>query len=126
MRPTVLIALLALAVLGRYAPAQSLDAEFRDCETCPAMIALPAGTFAMGSDSALSRPDEHPVHDVHVAAFAIGKTEVTRDQYRAFAEATRRDAPGGCTTDADHDGRWQAQRTQPGSSRASPLRGFTP
>ena len=70
------------------------------------MIVLPQGTFHMGDDSAQAKNDEQPVHEVAVNTFAIGRTEVTRAQYRAFAEATARAAAGPCTTDADRDGRW--------------------
>lgn len=80
----------------------------RDCAECPDMVAVPAGTFRMGADAAPARPDEHPVHEVALAAFMIGRTEVTRAQYRAFASETGRGAPGPCTSDPDRDGRWQS------------------
>ena len=67
--------------------------EFRDCPSCPEMVAIPAGTFRMGSgpddDEALDR--ERPRHRVRVGRFALGRYEVTRREYRAFAEATGAD-----------------------------------
>jgi formylglycine-generating enzyme required for sulfatase activity len=51
------------------------------------MVALPAGSFEMGSSN---DPTERPVHRVTVAAFAIGKFMVTQDEWRACA------AGGGC------------------------------
>ena len=67
--------------------------EFRDCPSCPKMVAIPAGTFRMGSgpddDEALDR--ERPRHRVRVGRFALGRYEVTRREYRAFAEATGAD-----------------------------------
>src|SRR3954465_4594441 len=39
-------------------------------------------------------------------AFAISKFEITRDQYDAFARATRRPATGPCLTDRAQRGNW--------------------
>lgn len=75
--------------------------EFRDCPECPQMVTLPAGSFVMGSsqDDPLAEPDEQPAHPVQVAApFAIGKFEVTRAQYAAFARQTGRNHPPGCNS----------------------------
>ena len=55
---------------------------FKDCPDCPEMVEIPAGSFAMGSNS--GEPDEKPLHNVTIAyPFAIGKTEVTQAQWRA-------------------------------------------
>lgn len=55
------------------------------CAYCPEMVSLPAGEFWMGSDG--SDPgaytNEKPRHKVKVAAFSIGKYEVTQGQWRA-------------------------------------------
>ncbi|CAB3733170.1 Hercynine oxygenase [Paraburkholderia rhynchosiae] len=60
--------------------------ESRDCATCPVMVALPAGSFAMGSSS--DDPSEKPVHRVTIGApFAIGKYEVTVEQWNACVAA---------------------------------------
>ncbi|AXF18208.1 SUMF1/EgtB/PvdO family nonheme iron enzyme [Paraburkholderia caledonica] len=60
--------------------------ESRDCAACPIMIALPAGSFSMGSSS--DDPSEKPVHHVTIAApFAIGKYEVTVEQWNACVAA---------------------------------------
>ena len=57
----------------------------------PEMIAVPCGQFSMGSTE---RPDEQPVHPVSIArGFAIGKYEITFEQYDAFAQATGREKP---------------------------------
>jgi formylglycine-generating enzyme required for sulfatase activity len=59
------------------------------------MIALPAGTFQMGSPE--NEPerygDEGPQHPVTVPAFAIGRTEVSFADYDRFADATGRQRP---------------------------------
>ena len=55
---------------------------FKDCPDCPEMVEIPAGSFDMGSDN--GEPDEKPVHHVTIARpFAIGKTEVTQEQWHA-------------------------------------------
>jgi formylglycine-generating enzyme required for sulfatase activity len=98
-------ALLLLCGSGQ-AMAQAPGKTFRDCGDCPEMVAIPGGSFRMGDDSAQARSDERPVHAVTIRAFAAGRTEVTHAEYAAFARATGRDAPGGCTSDRDRDGRW--------------------
>lgn len=68
--------------------------EFRDCDICPKMIALPTGSFVMGSDLVdWGGPMAHewPPHKVSVSSFALGKAEVTYKQWEACA------AKGGCT-----------------------------
>jgi formylglycine-generating enzyme required for sulfatase activity len=60
--------------------------ESRDCATCPIMITVPAGSFSMGSST--DDPSEKPVHHVTIGApFAIGKYEVTVDQWNACVAA---------------------------------------
>jgi formylglycine-generating enzyme required for sulfatase activity len=58
---------------------------FRDCETCPDMIALPAGSFTMGSrwNEPERQTDEGPQRMVRVPAFAVGRFEVTFDEWDA-------------------------------------------
>ncbi len=65
------------------------DREFVDCKDCPAMVALPSGTFWMGSPpTEADRIDDEIQHRVRISVpFAIGKTEVTFDQWDACAEA---------------------------------------
>ncbi|MGE5153528.1 MAG: formylglycine-generating enzyme family protein [Bdellovibrio bacteriovorus] len=49
---------------------------FRDCDLCPLMAEVPAGTYLMGSDG--GRADEQPRHEVRFPKpFAIGIHEVT-------------------------------------------------
>ncbi len=71
--------------------------ELRDCDVCPAMVVVPAGSFTMGTvaDGEEGRP-ESPVHIVRLRKpFALGKYEVTNAEFRAFVEATGyRVAPG--------------------------------
>lgn len=63
---------------------------FRDCEGCPEMVQVPAGSFQMGAD--LGDATEQPVHPVTIAApFALGRFEVTVAQWMACL------SDGGCT-----------------------------
>jgi sulfatase modifying factor 1 len=73
---------------------------FRDCPDCPEMVVIPAGRFDMGSpDTEEGRDDdEGPVHRVKVAAFALGRTEITRGQFAAFVKKTRYNAGDKCWT----------------------------
>ncbi|MFN2098677.1 formylglycine-generating enzyme family protein [Altererythrobacter sp. MF3-039] len=73
------------------------DPAGENCATCIDMVEIPGGTFLIGSpDDERGRegvPDsqgalETPQVEISVPAFALGKTEVTVDQYAAFVEAT--------------------------------------
>lgn len=60
---------------------------FKDCEDCPEMVVIPAGSFFMGSpknEPSRSRGgEEEPVNRVKIAApFALAKTEVTQGQWK--------------------------------------------
>ena len=60
---------------------------FRDCPDCPEMVAIPSGSFEMGSpvDEIGRYRDESPQHRVRIGTpFALGKTEVTQGQWRAL------------------------------------------
>jgi sulfatase modifying factor 1 len=50
------------------------------------MVRIPGGTFRMGCDRFY--PEERPVHEETVDAFAIDAYEVTNAQYRLFVEET--------------------------------------
>ncbi len=55
-----------------------------------------AGEFLMGSDSVrdpLARPDEKPLHRVHLSDFLIGQAPVTNRQFRVFVDKTSRPLP---------------------------------
>ncbi|NKI36332.1 formylglycine-generating enzyme family protein [Wenzhouxiangella sp. XN79A] len=59
--------------------------SFRDCSTCPDMVAIPAGRFVMGSppDERMRSPTEGPQREVDVARFALSRTEVTHGEWLA-------------------------------------------
>lgn len=77
--------------------------SFRDCPDCPEMASIPGGRFVMGAAPGeeereqLSEPFRYrsqPQREVTVRSFAAGKYEITRGQYRVFAEATKRGGDG--------------------------------
>ncbi|XZR53981.1 formylglycine-generating enzyme family protein [Cupriavidus oxalaticus] len=71
------------------APPPIRTGEIRDCPACPVLIALPGGSFTMGSNT--SDPAERPPHQVTISQpFAIGRFEVTVEQWSACVDA------GGC------------------------------
>ena len=78
------------AAAARAAEEAEDGSVFSDCDACPEMVVIPAGTFRMGSPaSEEGRFDsEGPQHRVTVSSFALGRYEVTRDEYRTFVEAT--------------------------------------
>ena len=81
----------------REGAAQEVGEVFRDCEVCPEMVVVPAGSFMMGSDSTEEGrvdPYESPQHRVVInSAFAVGIYEITVDEWTACVRA------GGCPED---------------------------
>ena len=75
------------APVARIAPgARVTPGEVKDCEGCPDLVNLPAGSFAMGSDD--GHWSERPVRRVTIARpFALGKYEVTVGQWQACIDA---------------------------------------
>ena len=77
---------------------------FRECQNCPEMVVVPSGEFLMGSskeevDNGLADANETPQHRVVVRQpMAVGRFEVTRDQYAAFVNATGYRGSGRCFT----------------------------
>ena len=83
------------------------DNEFRDCNVCPLMMVLPAGTFMMGSppNEAMRSGDEGPLHEVSIAKrLAVGRFEVTFDEWEACQ------ADGGCGQYKPSDDGWGVGR----------------
>ncbi len=88
-------------------PAAAAGGVFRDRLRTggegPQMVRVAGGRFEQGSPSyeGERQPNEGPLREVTVGAFALGRHEVTRGEYRAFVEATgyrteaERDVPAG-------------------------------
>jgi formylglycine-generating enzyme required for sulfatase activity len=78
-------------------------AVFKDCADCPEMVSIPAGQFVMGAARGEEerenlarefRNRSEPPRTVEVRRFHIGRYEITRSQYRVFADATGRRGDG--------------------------------
>jgi sulfatase modifying factor 1 len=98
-------------------------ANFKDCENCPEMVALPAGEFMMGSpedERGRKNVEGLPRRVVIGRPIAIGKFEVTVDQFSAFVTETGMMAGNLCHTIVNLEGDaalWgppQASFRQPG------------
>jgi len=70
--------------------ADSFRDKLKDGSRGPELVWIPSGTFQMGNNEI---EDEKPVHPVTVKSFALGKYEVTFDEYDKFCEATAREKP---------------------------------
>jgi formylglycine-generating enzyme required for sulfatase activity len=84
-----------LAPVARQEAPRPPGFSFRDCTTgCPEMIVLPGGTFTMGAppQESARKANEGPQHSVTIAPFAVGKFEVTYEEWFACA------SDGGCAT----------------------------
>jgi formylglycine-generating enzyme required for sulfatase activity len=83
--------LIGALVAAPSAPAQDIvEREFKECPECPVMLGIPGGTFTMGSPpNEPGRFDtEGPQHDVTVKAFALGKYNVTVEEFLLFLKET--------------------------------------
>jgi formylglycine-generating enzyme required for sulfatase activity len=75
--------------------------EFEDCADCPRMTVVPAGEFTMGSPPSEPYRGAEAQHRVTIAApFAVGKFEITFDEWDACAEG------GGCRGYRPDDSGW--------------------
>jgi formylglycine-generating enzyme required for sulfatase activity len=59
---------------------------FKDCDECPEMVVIPGGKFLMGSkDDPFADPppskEEMPQREVSIKSFALGRFEVTQEQW---------------------------------------------
>jgi hypothetical protein len=81
-------------------PQPRMGEVFRDAPDAPEMVVIPPGAFTMGSPA--SEPgryaDESPQHRVSIGySLAVGRYDVTREQYAAFVTATAYTGSGtGC------------------------------
>lgn len=122
MRITIPLVLI-LASLGAYAQSPAVAVtpglSYKDCAECPEMVAIPGGEFVMG---AMADEEERellsyefrnrsaPQHQVKIRGLSVGKYEITRGQYRVFAESTGRSSAG-CFIWSDGDYRMDSGKS---------------
>ena len=90
-RSALSLFLLGLALsVGTAQGEERKDREFKECANCPVMVGIPAGSFVMGSPPSESgRFDtEGPQHKVAIRAFALGKYDITSEQFLTFLRDT--------------------------------------
>ncbi|WP_156612522.1 formylglycine-generating enzyme family protein [Paramagnetospirillum marisnigri] len=87
-----------------FASTSGAEESFLACSTCPPMVVIPAGSSVMGDDSS-NFANEKPARPVVISrAFALGRTEVTFDQWQACV------GDGGCKGGQDDHGWGRGQR----------------
>ncbi len=79
----------AEAATDTIAEAGPVAGAIKDCDTCPELVSLAPATFRMGSaeDEPNRVGNESPQHEVSLPAYAIGKFEVTFDEWDACVDA---------------------------------------
>ncbi len=88
------------AVVAQPASTQILRA-FKDCEDCPEMAQIPAGSIILGTDNSHDSrviSNEEPAREVTIRRYALSKTEITNAQFAAFVEATHYQTGNTCWT----------------------------
>jgi len=76
-----------MAILRVVSPVVSIHLD-------PEMVSIPAGTFQQGDSRGEDTSSEHPLREVHIKKFALGRFEVTFEEFDRFAMATGRPFPG--------------------------------
>jgi formylglycine-generating enzyme required for sulfatase activity len=111
----IAVAVLAYAAArSAFAPSASLSRPVGNGIDGPrGMVWVPGGTFRMGGESRLSRPNERPAHPVRVGGFWMDAHHVTNAEFRRFVVST------GYVTTAERKPDWDDLRQQlpPGTPR---------
>jgi formylglycine-generating enzyme required for sulfatase activity len=81
---------------GRLEPGTVFRDKLKNGSEGPEMVVIPAGAFIMGDNQgSWFAGSEKPVHQVKIPKpFAMGRYEVTFEEYDQFAKATGRELPG--------------------------------
>ena len=114
----------SLSSHANIAPAPQTSINVKPIAALPTMLSIPAGQFVMGCSAGWDdvvggcRDNEFPAHEVTVAAFELGKYEVTVGQFKHFVEAshyltTAEQNQQGCTVqDPQRKGNWLIDKTR--------------
>jgi len=81
--------------VGTLKPGTVFRDMLRDGSPGPEMVSISPGEFRMGDIQGFGDADEQPVHSVRIPRpFAMGRYEVTFEEYDVFARLTDRRSPG--------------------------------
>jgi formylglycine-generating enzyme required for sulfatase activity len=100
--PLLAILLLATAPAARAAEgARAPGSTFTDCDGCPQMVVVPAGSFVMGTPGAAAARGVGAAEIQAIVvgiprAFALGRFEVTRGEYARFVADSGHEPRAGC------------------------------
>jgi len=101
-RISSLVLLSTLFVSFNTACANEASRSFKDCETCPEMVTLPSGKAMIGAEpfEANRKRGDDDLRELNIDyKLAVGKTEITRAQYREFMDNTKyKMLENGCNT----------------------------
>jgi formylglycine-generating enzyme required for sulfatase activity len=109
-----------LASAAACTSAEEQSAIFRDCDTCPSMVVVPAGEFELGvdwHDTMRSGKARYmgPPRTVRIARdFALGQTEVTNAQFAAFAAENPDAGSSSCAAWGGQNRTWGHSWQNPG------------
>ena len=92
-KPKVLDTAAAVKAVGGKEADLAAGTVIKDCASCPEMVIVPPGNFIMGTAANAKEVDpsrgETPQAKIAIArTFALGRTEVTRGQYKQFVAET--------------------------------------
>ena len=83
----------AIQEAGAKIPGNIIRDSLQDGRLGPEMVVIPAGRFQMGDIQNKGYKDEQPVHWFSLNHFAMGRYEITFEEYDRFAEATGWEKP---------------------------------
>ncbi len=93
------LVILIAALLGANTAYAQSATTFKDCDTCPELAIIPAGSFIMGTDS--RHKYEKPPHPVTIPkSFAMGVYEISFDEWQVCFDA------GFCGEEMPDDHKW--------------------
>ncbi len=92
-RLAAVVALFLVLFSGTHPAVAAAPETFKDCDACPEMVVIPAGSFTMGSPASekgrYNKEGTH--HQVSIPrSFALGKYEVTKAEFASFVHETGR------------------------------------
>ena len=95
------LALVSVATAARAAEPRVAGTVFRDCDDCPEMVVIPAGSFVLGTPGARAAAGAQAAEAGNLVinlprAFGLGRYEVTRGQFARFVRDSGYEPRPGC------------------------------